>query len=91
MIALGHLFAERLNLTIGPMVIAVPTQGLSIPNIPDGPFWAPSADAAFLATLQAEIRDGIPIKTFERHVNDPQFGKEVADLFINLMSKERSS
>ena len=91
MIALGHLFAERLNLTIGPMVIAVPTQGLSIPNIPDGPFWAPSADAAFLATLQAEIRDGIPIKKFERHVNDPQFGKEVADLFINLMSKERSS
>jgi uncharacterized protein (UPF0261 family) len=91
MIALGHLFAERLNLTIGPMVIAVPTQGLSIPNIPDGPFWAPSADAAFLATLQAEIRDGIPIKTFERHVNDPQFGQEVADLFINLMSKERSS
>jgi uncharacterized protein (UPF0261 family) len=91
MIALGHLFAEWLNLTIGPMVIAVPTQGLSIPNIPDGPFWAPSADAAFLATLQAEIRDGIPIKTFERHVNDPQFGQEVADLFINLMSKERSS
>lgn len=91
MVALGHLFAERLNLTQGPLVIAVPTQGLSIPNVPDGPFWDPAADAAFLATLQAEIRDGIPIKTFERHVNDPQFGQEVADLFINLMDKERSS
>lgn len=91
MIALGHLFAERLNLTQGPMVIAVPTQGLSIPNVPDGPFWDQAADAAFLATLQAEIRDGIPIKTFKRHVNDPQFGQEVADLFINLMDKERSS
>jgi uncharacterized protein (UPF0261 family) len=91
MIALGHLFAERLNLTQGPMVIAVPTQGLSIPNVPDGPFWDQAADAAFLATLQAEIRDGIAIKTFARHVNDPQFGQEVADLFINLMDKERSS
>ena len=91
MVALGHLFAERLNLTQGPLEIAVPTQGLSIPNVPDGPFWDPVADAAFLATLQSEIRDGIPIKTFERHVNDPQFGQEVADLFINLMDKERSS
>ena len=91
MIALGHLFAERLNLTQGPMVIAVPTQGLSIPNVPDGPFWDQAADAAFLATLQAEIRDRIAIKTFARHVNDPQFGQEVADLFINLMDKERSS
>jgi uncharacterized protein (UPF0261 family) len=91
MIALGHLFAERLNLTQGPLEIAVPTQGLSIPNVPDGPFWDPAADAAFLAILQDEIRDGIPIKTFEKHVNDPQFGQEVADLFVNLMNKERSS
>jgi uncharacterized protein (UPF0261 family) len=91
MIALGHLFAERLNVAKGPLVIAVPTQGLSIPNVPGGPFWDPEADAAFLATLKAEIQPGIPVMTFERHVNDPQFGQEVADLFINLMSKERSS
>jgi uncharacterized protein (UPF0261 family) len=91
MVALGHLFAERLNLAQGPLEIAVPTQGLSIPNVPDGPFWDPAADAAFLATLREEIRDGIPIKTFDRHVNDPQFGLEVADIFINLMKEERSS
>jgi uncharacterized protein (UPF0261 family) len=91
MVALGHLFAERLNLTQGPLEIAVPTQGLSIPNVPDGPFWDPAADAAFLATLREEIRDEIPIKTFDRHVNDPQFGLEVADIFINLMKEERSS
>jgi uncharacterized protein (UPF0261 family) len=91
MIALGHLFAERLNLARGPLVIAVPTQGLSIPNVPDGPFWDPAADAAFLATLKAEIQPETQVISFERHVNDPQFGLEVADLFINLMSKERSS
>ena len=32
MVALGHLFAERLNFATGPLLIAVPTQGLSIPN-----------------------------------------------------------
>ncbi len=90
MVALGHLFAERLNIAKGPVVIAVPTQGLSIPNVPDGPFWNPQADAAFLETLQGDIQEKIPVMTFERHVNDPLFGKEVADLFINLMKKEGS-
>lgn len=88
MIALGRLFAERLNPAKGPLRIAVPTQGLSIPNVPGGPFWDPEADAAFLETLRGAIRKDIPILTYERHVNDPAFGVEVADLFIDLMSKE---
>ena len=88
MVALGHLFAQRLNLAKGPLRIAVPTQGLSIPNVPGGPFWNPEADAAFLETLRGGIRKDIPIFTYERHVNDPKFGVEVADLFIDLMRKE---
>lgn len=88
MIALGRLFAERLNPSSGPIKIAVPTQGLSIPNVPGGPFWNPEADAAFLETLRREIRTDIPICTYQRHVNDPSFGVEVADLFVDLMSKE---
>ncbi|MEJ2266646.1 MAG: Tm-1-like ATP-binding domain-containing protein, partial [Anaerolineales bacterium] len=91
MIALGHLFAERLNMAKGPVVIAVPTQGLSIPNVPDGPFWNPEADAAFLETLRMELRDNIPIYTFDRHVNDPEYGRQVADVFIELMNKAVSS
>lgn len=89
MIALGHLFAERLNLAKGPVRIAVPTQGLSIPNVPGGPFWNPEADAAFLETLRNEIRKDIPIFTYDRHVNDPQFGVEAADLFVDLMASFR--
>ncbi len=88
MIALGRLFTERLNLAKGPLRIAVPTKGLSIPNVPGGVFWNPEADAAFLETLRSGIRKDIPILTYERHVNDPKFGIEVADLFMDLMSKE---
>ncbi len=87
MIALGHLFAKRLNPARGPLHIAVPTQGLSIPNVPGGPFWDPEADAAFLATLRADLRPDIPITTHARHVNDPAFGVEVADLFIDMMQR----
>lgn len=89
MIQLGHLFAERLNLAEGPVEIAVPTQGLSIPNVPDGPFWDPEADRAFLETLRREIRSDIPVETYDYHVNDPEFGETVAELFIELMKEDR--
>ncbi len=90
MVALGHLFAERLNLAKGPVIIAVPTQGLSIPNVPGGVFWNPEADKAFLDTLKAEIRDDIPVLTFERHVNDPAFGVEVGNLFVTLLEEQKA-
>jgi uncharacterized protein (UPF0261 family) len=90
MIELGHIFAERLNLATAPVVIAVPLQGLSIPNHPGGVFWDPAADAAFLETVRREIRHDIPVLTFERHVNEPAFGVEVAELFIQLMTKQEN-
>jgi len=88
MIALGHLFAERLNPANGPVMIAVPTRGLSIPNVPGGPFWNPESDTAFLETLKENIREDIPVLLFDVHVNDPIFGETVADLFIKMMIKE---
>lgn len=88
MVDLGHLFAERLNVASGPVLIAVPTAGLSIPNVPEGPFWDPAADKGFLETLQSGIRADIPVLTYERHVNDPEFGREVAALFVELMAEQ---
>ena len=88
MIQLGHIFSERLNLAQAPVIVAVPTRGLSIPNGPGGPFWDPPADADFLATVREEIRPDIPVLTYERHVNDPDFGREVAELFVELMAQQ---
>jgi uncharacterized protein (UPF0261 family) len=88
MIALGQLFAERLNPAKGPVIITVPTQGLSIPNVPGGVFWNPESDAAFLETLRAGIRADIPVLTFERHVNDAEFGRQVADVFVEMMQMQ---
>ncbi len=87
MAQLGQLFAEKLGVATGPVVVAVPTQGLSIPNVPEGPFWDPEADALYLETLRREIRNDIPIHPYQRHVNDPAFGREVADLFIQMMEE----
>jgi len=89
MIELGKIFSERLNLAKAPVIIAVPTQGLSIPNVPGGVFWNPEADADFLKTVKSQIREDIPVDTYELHVNSPEFGVEVAELFIKLMEDQQ--
>lgn len=91
MVALGELFAERLNPATGPVIIAVPTGGLSIPNISGGVFWDPDSDRAFLEALRAGIRADIPVQVYEHHVNDPAFGRLVADLFLDLISRTHST
>ncbi|MDX1416193.1 MAG: Tm-1-like ATP-binding domain-containing protein [Candidatus Promineifilaceae bacterium] len=87
MVQLGHIFAARLNLAQAAVAIVVPVRGLSIPNVPGGPFWNPEADADFLAALKADIREDIPIITLEKHVNDPEFGRAVAQVFIEMMAQ----
>lgn len=92
MAELGRRFAERLNEATGPLKIVYPTQGLSIPSFPPnethpqgGIFWDPVADAAFLQTLRAGLRPDIPILEVARHVNEPAFGIEVAELFLAMI------
>lgn len=90
MAELGRRFAERLNESTGPLKIAYPTQGLSIPSCPpDGVFWDAEADAAFMAELRAHLRPDIPILEYERHVNAPEFGLEVAELFLELINGDK--
>jgi uncharacterized protein (UPF0261 family) len=79
------IFAERLGSAKGPVRVAVPTRGLSIPNTPDGPFWDPDADAGFRTVLRDRLRDDIPITEHDQHVNDPEFGRLVARLLLDLL------
>lgn len=81
---IGQVFAERLNEAVAPVTVLVPSEGLSIPNTPDGAFWDPAADDAFVASLRAGLRDDIPVDIVPYHVNDPDFGRLVADRFLAL-------
>lgn len=87
MAQLGHLMARKLNGARGPIEVVVPTQGLSIPNVPGGVFWDPEADAAFLDALRTDLRADIPILTVDDHVNSITFADRVADEFLKLMSQ----
>jgi uncharacterized protein (UPF0261 family) len=81
---LGRIFAERLSESTGPIAVMVPTEGLSIPSVPDGPFWNPAADAGFLQELRLHLRPDIRVTTHACHINAPEFAAAVAERFIAL-------
>jgi uncharacterized protein (UPF0261 family) len=90
MAQLGRTFAARLNEATGPVEVVVPTAGLSIPNVPGGPFWDPDADAAFLTELRQALRPDIPLSTYAFHINSTEFALAVADRFLALLSRKGS-
>jgi uncharacterized protein (UPF0261 family) len=87
---MGRIFAERVNESTGPVHIVMPLGGLSIPATPDGPFWDPEGDAMFLSSLRENLRSDIPVTTVDLHINDPELGRRVADLFLSLQPQESS-
>lgn len=90
MVTIAGVFVERLASASGPVHIAVPTGGLSIPNTPEGPFWDPEADAGFLEALTNGLRSDIPITTYDHHVNEPEFGRLVARLFVEIAQEVKA-
>jgi uncharacterized protein (UPF0261 family) len=89
MAQIARIFGERLGESTAPVVLAIPTRGLSIPNVPGGAFWDPEHDAEFTEALRAELGGKYPVHTIDLHVNDPAFGRQVADLFIQLLNQEQ--
>jgi uncharacterized protein (UPF0261 family) len=84
-VEIGRVMAGKLNGALGPVVVVVPTQGLSIPNVEGGAFWDPESDAAFRRELQSTLREEIPYIEIEAHINDPAFSQAVAEQFLTLM------
>jgi uncharacterized protein (UPF0261 family) len=92
MVELGGRFAKRLNVAKGPLRIVFPRNGLSIPSFPpDGVFWDPAADQAFLDELRNQLRSDVAIREYPLHVNDPAFGVTVADEFLELLAQSPSN
>ena len=90
MAELGRIFARKLNQAKGITRMVLPLWGLSIPNVPGGVFWDPKADERFFGELKQHLQTKIPIDLYDCHVNDPDFGEAMADLFIQLMEEQQS-
>ena len=85
---LGQIIAEKLNKSTGPVTVLIPLRGLSMIDAPDGPFWWPQADEAFLEALKETLRDDVPVIEMDHNVNDPEFARRCAETLLGMMNDE---
>jgi uncharacterized protein (UPF0261 family) len=91
MVALGHMFAEKANLAVGPTVICVPLRGFSVPDSEGGLFWDPEADTAFVEALQQDLEAHVQLERVDAHVNSAEFVKVAVERLLTLLDGSRMS
>jgi uncharacterized protein (UPF0261 family) len=84
---LGRIIAGKLNLSIGPVAVYFPLQGISVVSAPGGPYHWPEADAALLASLQTHLRKDIPVHVMDMSINDPRFARAMAEGLLAMNPK----
>jgi uncharacterized protein (UPF0261 family) len=83
---LGRILAGKLNAATGPTVLFIPRGGVSMIDVPGGPFHDPAADAALIEALLATLRPHVQVVDRPDAINDPGFGPAMADRLHAVMA-----
>jgi uncharacterized protein (UPF0261 family) len=83
---LGRLMARKLGRARGPVAVYLPLRGVSLLDVPGGPFHDPDADVRLFDALRAGLGDGVELVEMDVDINDPSFGRAMADRLHDLVS-----
>ena len=84
---MGRVFAEKANVSTGPVAFLLPLKGVSILDGDGELFCDREADAAFFHALKAHLRSDILVYEVELNINDPAFSARAVELLLGLMSE----
>jgi uncharacterized protein (UPF0261 family) len=82
---LGRIIAGKINLSVGPVALYIPTRALSIVSAPGGPFHWPEADRALSDSLRTHLRSDIPLHELDMAINDAAFAEAMVDGLLELI------
>ncbi|MFI6800083.1 Tm-1-like ATP-binding domain-containing protein [Streptosporangium canum] len=84
---LGRRVAAKLRGAIGPAALFVPRGGVSALDAPGAAFHDPKADEACFEALSDGLRGtDVEVEELDLHVNDPGFGRAMADRLHRMIS-----
>jgi uncharacterized protein (UPF0261 family) len=84
---LGRIIAEKLNASIGPVSVLIPTKAISVISAPGQSFHDPEADRALFESLKRHLKPGIEVLEMNTEINDPAFAAACARTLLNLLKK----
>ncbi len=84
--ALGKIISEKINLSIGPVTVLLPTKAISVISAEGEPFRDPTADQALFFALKENLRKDIEIIVEDYVINDPKFAERCAQTLLAGLS-----
>lgn len=84
------VFAEKLNLSKGPVKVLIPLRGWSSVDAPGSPTYDPAEDRLFTTELRKALKKDIEIVEVDANMEDPEFADAVTRAALELF-KEISS
>ncbi|MGH2457897.1 MAG: Tm-1-like ATP-binding domain-containing protein [Chloroflexota bacterium] len=86
---LGRIIAEKANLSVGPVAMLIPLQGVSQLDSLGGAYWWPEADRALFEAIRENLRPDIPRIELDCNVNDPEFADRATDVLLEMLRSGR--
>ena len=85
--AIGHILAQKANLSTGPVAFFLPLKGFSMLDAPGKEFWWPEADRAFFDAINEYLRPDIPVYQKNCNINDEEFADAIANKMLEFLNR----
>lgn len=86
---LGRIFAEKVNLSTGPVTVLLPKHAISIISAPGQSFHDPNADAELFEAIKTHLRKDIPVIELDCAINDAAFAEACANTLLKSLTVAR--
>jgi len=81
------LFAEKLNLSRGPVKLVIPLRGWSSVDSPGNPTYDPEEDLLFTTELRKTLKKDIEIVQVDANMEDPEFAKTLIKIALHMFKE----
>jgi uncharacterized protein (UPF0261 family) len=79
---LGRIIAEKINLSVAPVTVLLPLQGVSAISKPGQKFYDPVADKLLFSSLKAHLRKDIEVIEMNCDINNLFFAQKCAQALL---------
>jgi uncharacterized protein (UPF0261 family) len=84
------LFAEKLNLSRGPVKVVIPLQGWSSVDAPGKATYDPQEDRAFTTELRKTLKKEIQVVEVDANMEDPDFAEALVEIALDMFQEVTS-
>ncbi len=85
---IGERIAEKLNKSMGPVVLMLPLKGVSSLDQKGKPFFDPEANKSLFDSLRKHLNSSVRLVELELHINDSEFSEKISEELVELLQSK---